>query len=86
MPGLQICGKTGTAQVQNAHNQEIDRTTWFASFAPYENPQYAVVVMVESGRTFRRHDLRADRARHLRGDFEKRKRARAEKPGGGKLK
>ena len=49
VPGLQICGKTGTAQVMNSRNQEIDRTTWFASFAPYENPRYAVVVMVESG-------------------------------------
>ena len=49
VPGLQICGKTGTAQVMNEHNQEIDRTTWFASFAPYENPRYAVIVMVESG-------------------------------------
>jgi penicillin-binding protein 2 len=49
VPGLQICGKTGTAQVMNEHNQEIDRTTWFASFAPYEHPRYAVVVMVESG-------------------------------------
>ncbi|HLZ54272.1 MAG TPA: penicillin-binding transpeptidase domain-containing protein [Verrucomicrobiae bacterium] len=51
VPGLQICGKTGTAQVMNSRNQEIDRTTWFASFAPYENPRYAVVVMME-GRTF----------------------------------
>jgi penicillin-binding protein 2 len=49
VPGLKICGKTGTAQVMNLRNQEIDRTTWFASFAPYENPRYAVVVMVESG-------------------------------------
>jgi len=49
VPGLQICGKTGTAQVMNERNQEVDRTTWFASFAPYENPRYAVVVMVESG-------------------------------------
>ena len=24
-------------------------TTWFASFAPYEKPRYAVVVMVEDG-------------------------------------
>ena len=70
VPGLQICGKTGTAQVMNEHNQEIDRTTWFASFAPYENPRYAVVVMVESG-TFGGTDLRADCARHLRGNFEK---------------
>jgi penicillin-binding protein 2 len=51
VPGLRICGKTGTAQVMNSRNQEIDRTTWFASFAPYENPRYAVVVMME-GRTF----------------------------------
>jgi penicillin-binding protein 2 len=49
VPGLQICGKTGTAEVMNSRNERIDRTTWFASFAPYENPRYAVVVMVESG-------------------------------------
>jgi penicillin-binding protein 2 len=49
VPGLRICGKTGTAQVQDEHNRVIDHTVWFASFAPYENPQYAVVVMVESG-------------------------------------
>ena len=49
VPGLRICGKTGTAQVTNEHNQEVDRTTWFISFAPYEKPRYAVVVMVESG-------------------------------------
>ena len=44
----------------NARNQEIDRTTWFASFAPYENPRYAVVVMVIGKRHFWRPDLRAD--------------------------
>jgi penicillin-binding protein 2 len=49
VPGLPICGKTGTAQVMNERNQVTDHTTWFASFAPYENPKYAVVVMVESG-------------------------------------
>jgi penicillin-binding protein 2 len=49
VPGLRICGKTGTAQVQDEHNRVIDHTMWFASFAPYENPKYAVVVMVESG-------------------------------------
>lgn len=47
--GLHICGKTGTAEVMDAHNRQIDKTTWFASFAPYEQPRYAVVVMVESG-------------------------------------
>jgi penicillin-binding protein 2 len=49
VPGLRICGKTGTAQVMNSQNQITDHTTWFISFAPYEQPRYAVVVMVESG-------------------------------------
>ena len=47
--GLRICGKTGTAQVTNERNQVIDDMTWFISFAPYEKPHYAVVVMVEGG-------------------------------------
>ena len=45
--GMRICGKTGTAQVMNEHAQLIGHTTWFISFAPYEEPRYAVVVMVE---------------------------------------
>ena len=49
VPGLRVCGKTGTAQIMNEHNQVTDHTTWFISYAPYENPRYAVVVMVESG-------------------------------------
>ena len=40
--GLRICGKTGTAQRKDGWNY------WFASFAPYESPRYAVVVMVTS--------------------------------------
>ncbi|MBI3849297.1 MAG: hypothetical protein HY298_03245 [Verrucomicrobia bacterium] len=47
--GMRICGKTGTAQVKNPRGETIDHTTWFVSFAPYENPRYVVVVMVESG-------------------------------------
>jgi penicillin-binding protein 2 len=49
VPGLRICGKTGTAEIMDTHNRKIGRTTWFASFAPYEHPRYAVVVMVENG-------------------------------------
>jgi len=49
VPGLHIGGKTGTAQITDEHNQVVDHITWFASFAPYENPCYAVVVMVQSG-------------------------------------
>lgn len=48
-PGLRICGKTGTAQIQNENNVKTGQTTWFASFAPYEKPRWAVVVMVEDG-------------------------------------
>jgi len=47
VPGMPAAGKTGTAQVMDAHNHTIADTTWFASFAPYDNPRYAVVVMVE---------------------------------------
>lgn len=51
VPGLRICAKTGTADVQDVHNTKIGKTTWFASFAPFEKPRYAVVVMVENGET-----------------------------------
>jgi cell division protein FtsI/penicillin-binding protein 2 len=47
VPGLRICGKTGTAQVQDAANRLTGYNYWFASFAPFENPRFAVVVMVQ---------------------------------------
>ena len=47
-PDMRICGKTGTAQVQDSANRLTGYNFWFASFAPYENPKYAVVVMVQS--------------------------------------
>jgi penicillin-binding protein 2 len=49
LPGLRICGKTGTAEIQNENNVKTGQTTWFASFAPYGAPRWAVVVMVEDG-------------------------------------
>jgi penicillin-binding protein 2 len=39
-----VAGKTGTAQ--NPHGEPH---AWFASFAPYENPQIATVVLLENG-------------------------------------
>ncbi|MEY3276491.1 MAG: penicillin-binding protein 2 [Verrucomicrobiota bacterium] len=48
VPGFAVCGKTGTAEVKSGRKL-VDRITWFASFAPFESPRYAVVVMVESG-------------------------------------
>jgi len=47
VPGLHICGKTGTAQVQDNANRTTGYNYWFGSFAPYETPRYAVVVMVQ---------------------------------------
>ena len=47
VPGLKICGKTGTAQVQDSANRTTAYNYWFASFAPYDDPRYAVLVMVQ---------------------------------------
>lgn len=47
VPGLKICGKTGTAEwVEKGVTRN---TTWFVSFAPAHQPRHAVVVMVEDG-------------------------------------
>jgi penicillin-binding protein 2 len=48
IPGFRVCGKTGTAEIKRGRQLE-DKITWFVSFAPYEQPRYAVVVVVESG-------------------------------------
>jgi len=47
--GMRICGKTGTAEREERGTKM--NTTWFISYAPYENPRYAVVVMVENGQS-----------------------------------
>jgi penicillin-binding protein 2 len=48
VPGYPICGKTGTAQVEK--NGDFHHyTVWFASYAPAEDPRYAVVVMADFG-------------------------------------
>ena len=59
VPGMDIGGKTGTAQKKVPTGKydprsgvrlfRTDHVTWFVSFAPVESPRYAVVVMVESG-------------------------------------
>ncbi len=48
---ITVAGKTGTAQVlgKNPDGSSKDDTSWFASFAPVENPRYAVVMMVSQG-------------------------------------
>lgn len=58
VPGLDICGKTGTQQIiskENPNYKTLSQQTslkphaWFASFAPRYNPRYAMVVFVENG-------------------------------------
>ena len=43
--GLELAGKSGTAQVPNRPNDDA----WFVAFAPYEQPEIAIVVVVEGG-------------------------------------
>jgi penicillin-binding protein 2 len=53
VPGIPIGGKTGTAQVvrkgEGKGHAELKDHGWFVSFAPVDNPQIAVVVLVENG-------------------------------------
>ena len=48
---IEVSGKTGTGQVfgRNPNGSAKDDTSWFASFAPSNNPRYAVVMMVGQG-------------------------------------
>jgi penicillin-binding protein A len=43
IPGIQVAGKTGTAETSIAHVY----TAWFVCFAPADNPQVAVAVVLE---------------------------------------
>lgn len=45
--GVEVAGKTGTAQNDGAAN-----TLWFTGFAPASNPEVAVAVVVENGQGF----------------------------------
>lgn len=47
--GLNIGGKTGSAETEKRIDGRKIKDTWFASFAPVENPKYAVVVLVVDG-------------------------------------
>lgn len=50
VPGVEIAGKTGTAQtISKSDASKGQDHAWFASFAPADDPQYVVVVLVERG-------------------------------------
>jgi penicillin-binding protein A len=45
MPGVEVAGKTGTSQTIEGANPHA----WFIAFAPANDPQLAVAVIVENG-------------------------------------
>ncbi|MGH6691273.1 MAG: penicillin-binding protein 2, partial [Gammaproteobacteria bacterium] len=50
IPGLDIAGKTGTAQmIANSKASRGEDHAWFAAFAPAREPEVVVVVLVERG-------------------------------------
>lgn len=48
IPSLNVCGKTGTAD-NNINGVPAEAHSWFIGFAPYDNPQISISVIVENG-------------------------------------
>jgi penicillin-binding protein 2 len=46
---VDVSGKTGTAEVWDDTSKHYVNYAWYASFAPSDDPKYAVVVMIEKG-------------------------------------
>lgn len=56
IPGLELCGKTGTAQLASnqvlkgtALGQKLKDNAWFVGFAPRQSPEIVVAALFESG-------------------------------------
>ncbi len=48
IPGYEVAAKTGTAQV----NKALDlHNAWTLAFAPYDQPRYAICILVENGKS-----------------------------------
>ena len=47
IPGIKVCGKTGTAENEKTIEDESKTHATFIGFAPYDNPQIAVSVVLE---------------------------------------
>jgi len=47
IPGISIASKSGTAQTTD--NGKKSNNSWVMSFAPYDNPKYAICVLVQNG-------------------------------------
>ena len=51
IPGLDVAGKTGTAQTGWFSDGSAMVHGWFCGFFPYENPRYAMTVFYENGQS-----------------------------------
>jgi penicillin-binding protein 2 len=54
VPGVEVAGKTGTAEFYDPEiglkpNKRLPTHAWFTAFAPFDNPEIAVVVFVYNG-------------------------------------
>src|ERR1019366_7208902 len=56
LPNIEVCGKTGTAQVASAEyvkaaggGHELKDNAWFVGFAPRQSPEILVVALFEHG-------------------------------------
>ena len=51
LQGVQIAGKTGTAEIGDPIDAQGHRRAhaWFTAFAPYDHPDIAVTVLIEAG-------------------------------------
>ena len=49
---IEVGGKTGSAQTgRKDENGKNITNAWFVGFAPYDNPEIAIVVMIENGQS-----------------------------------
>lgn len=48
IPGLDVCGKTGTVEVVSRGKKSLKPHAWFAGFAPLKEPKIVVVVILEN--------------------------------------
>ena len=46
---IEVAGKTGSAEAGKDENGNDKVNAWFVCFAPFDNPEVAVVVMIENG-------------------------------------
>jgi penicillin-binding protein 2 len=56
LPGIELCGKTGSAQVisnqglaRAGKHADLNDNAWFVGFAPRQNPEIVVSVLVQGG-------------------------------------